>query len=153
MYCIFGGGVRADGGQRSTKTTVDENAKRSQAGALCEPAAAPANARPASCPRRCPLRPPKTIQATKTFQDTNTARACGSMQPHLDLAPGSRAKKIWSTISLLIAATGFWQSRFIIRSLAILGSTTFFGPTSADPDAPAFDIFSFTFQLHSSLRG
>jgi hypothetical protein len=103
----FGGGVRP----------VDENAKRSQAGALCEPAAAPANARPASCPRRCPLRPPKTFQATKTFQDTNTARACGSMQPHLDLAPGSRAKKIWSTISLLIAATGFCQVDFLsVRS-------------------------------------
>ena len=124
LQCIvFWGGERAD-----ENATVDENAKRSQAGALCEPAAAPANARPASCPRRCPLRPPKTFQATKTFQDTNTARACGSMQPHLDLAPGSRAKTIWSTISLLIAATGFWPSRFLIRSLAIRGSTTFFGP-------------------------
>ena len=144
MQCIvFWGGVRP----------VDENAKRSQAGALCEPAAAPANARPASCPRRCPLRPPKTFQATKTFQDTNTARACGSMQPHLDLAPGSRAKKIWSTISLLIAATGFWQSRFVIRLLAILGSTTFFEPRQTQRSSLRHLLFSFTFQLHSSLRG
>ena len=138
LQCIvFWGGVRP----------LDENAKRSQAGALCEPAAAPANARPASCPRRCPLRRPKT------FQDTNIARACGSMQPHLDLAPGSRAKKIWSTISLLIAATGFWQSRFVIRLLAILGSTTFFEPRQTQRSSLRHLLFSFTFQLHSSLRG
>lgn len=145
LQCIvFWGGERAD-----ENATVDENAKRSQAGALCEPAAAPANARPAPCPRRCLLRPPKTFQDTKALQDhvqerhpkTQLSRARVAV---CNLISTSRLaleqKKIWSTISLLIAATGFWQSRFL-RS-------------AADPDAAAFDdTFSFHLHFNFILRG
>jgi len=145
LQCIvFWGGERAD-----ENAMVDENAKRSQAGALCEPAAAPANARPAPCPRRCLLRPPKTFKTprhSKTMSKKDTPRHnyrarvwqyATSSRPRAWL---SSKKKIWSTISLLIAATGFWQSRFL-RS-------------SADPDASAFDdIFSFHLHFNFILRG
>jgi len=147
LQCIvFWGGERAD-----ENATVDENAKRSQAGALCEPAAAPANARPAPCPRRCLLRPPKTFQDTKALQDHVQER-----HPKTQL---SRARvavcNLISTSRLALEQKKNLEHNFLAnRCNRVLAKSI----SSELGRSRRFSLrrhllFSFTFQLHSSLRG